>query len=97
MGFNLIALIINPNLGQIFETWSLQNQDLVQAAAHSYGERIVSSFLCCILIVRHRISIKYFVRKYAPATANALKKDVGMRHSAIVSRTPIEIACHTPI
>jgi len=28
--------------GQIFETWSLQNQDLVQAAAHSYGERIVS-------------------------------------------------------
>jgi len=34
--------MINP-LGQIFETWSLQNQDLVQAAAHSYGERIVSS------------------------------------------------------
>ena len=33
---------MNPS-GQIFETWSLQNQDLVQAAAHSYGERIVSS------------------------------------------------------
>lgn len=42
MGLNLIGSIINPNLGQIFETWSLQNQDLVQAAAHSYGERIVS-------------------------------------------------------
>ena len=28
--------------GAIFETWSLQNQDLVQAAAHSYGEKIVS-------------------------------------------------------
>ena len=28
--------------GAIFETWSLLNQDLVQAAAHSYGERIVS-------------------------------------------------------
>ena len=65
---NLIGLIINPNLGQIFETWSLQNQDLVQAAAHSYGERIVSLFSCCIWIVRHRI-----------------KKDVGMRHSVIVS------------
>jgi predicted methyltransferase len=28
--------------GAIFETWSLLNQDLVQAAAHAYGERIVS-------------------------------------------------------
>ena len=35
-------LILRSNSGQIFETWSLQNQDLVQAAAHSYGERIVS-------------------------------------------------------
>jgi acyl-CoA oxidase len=26
--------------GQIFETWSLQNQDLVQAAAHSYGNEL---------------------------------------------------------
>jgi len=29
--------------GAIFETWSLQNQDLVQAAAHSYGEKITSA------------------------------------------------------
>jgi len=26
----------------IFDTWSMQNQDLVQATAHAYGERIVS-------------------------------------------------------
>ena len=26
----------------IFDSWSLQNQDMVQAAAHAYGERIVS-------------------------------------------------------
>ena len=28
--------------GAIFDTWSLQNQDVVQATAHAYGERIVS-------------------------------------------------------
>ena len=27
---------------QIFDAWSLSNQDLVQAAAHAYGERVVS-------------------------------------------------------
>ncbi len=27
----------------IFDSWSLQNQDMVQAAAHAYGERIVSA------------------------------------------------------
>jgi acyl-CoA oxidase len=27
---------------EIFDTWSMQNQDLVQATAHAYGERIVS-------------------------------------------------------
>ena len=29
----------------LFDAWSLANQDLVQAAAHAYGERIVSSIL----------------------------------------------------
>jgi len=29
--------------GTIFDTWSLSNQDLVQAAAHAYAERITSS------------------------------------------------------
>ena len=40
---NLGKTMMAAGKGQIFETWSLQNQDLVQAAAHSYGERIVSS------------------------------------------------------
>jgi len=39
---NLGKIMMAAGKGQIFETWSLQNQDLVQAAAHSYGERIVS-------------------------------------------------------
>jgi len=39
---NLGKTMMAAGKGQIFETWSLQNQDLVQAAAHSYGERIVS-------------------------------------------------------
>ena len=28
----------------MFDTWMLSNQDVVQAAAHAYGERIVSVF-----------------------------------------------------
>jgi len=39
---NLGKIMMAAGKGQIFETWSLQNQDMVQAAAHSYGERIVS-------------------------------------------------------
>lgn len=27
--------------GAIFDVWMLKNQDMVQAAAHAYGERIV--------------------------------------------------------
>merc|ERR1711957_595322 len=31
--------------GDIFDVWMLKHQDMVQAAAHAYGERIVSSSL----------------------------------------------------
>ena len=34
--------MMEASKGAIFDTWSLKNQDIVQAAAHSYGEKIVS-------------------------------------------------------
>lgn len=34
--------LMKAGKGAIFETWSLLNQDLVQASAHAYGERIIS-------------------------------------------------------
>ena len=34
-------LMMRAGKAGIFDTWMLQNQDIVQAAAHAYGERIV--------------------------------------------------------
>ena len=37
-------LMMKAGKNAIFETWMLKNQDVVQAAAHAYGERIVRFF-----------------------------------------------------
>ena len=40
----LAQAMMSAGKGEIFDTWSLKNQDIVQLAAHAYGERIVSLY-----------------------------------------------------